>query len=76
MISTPKLSSVEFEEDEDKVEEEESEGLLIQRTKPVMNIQITQSTLTTLKVRRGEARDGIISPIFSVTIARSMVPMN
>ena len=40
-----------------------------------MNIQITHSTLTTLKVRGGEARDGPISPIFSVTTARSMATM-
>ena len=41
-----------------------------------MNIHITQRTLTTLKVRGGEARDGPISPIFSVTTVRSMVTMN
>ena len=51
-------------------------GLLIHRTEPIMNIQITQSTLTTLKVRGGEARDGPISPIFNVTTARSMATMN
>ena len=41
-----------------------------------MNIQITQSTLTILKVRGGEARDEPISPIFNVTTARSMTIMN
>ena len=41
-----------------------------------MNIQITHSNLATLKVRGGEARDGPISPIFSVTTARSMATMN
>ena len=41
-----------------------------------MNIQITQTTLTTLKVRGEEARDGPISPIFNVTTTRSMAPMN
>ena len=34
------------------------------------------NTLTTLKVRGGEARDGPIIPMFSVTIARSMGTMN
>ena len=41
-----------------------------------MIIQITQSTLTTLKVRGGEARDGPIGPIFNVTTARSMATLN
>lgn len=41
-----------------------------------MNIQITQSTFTTRKFKGGEARDGPISPIFSVTTARSMATMN
>ena len=41
MLSKPKIPSVEVEVEEDEVEEEEVEGLLIQRTKPVMNIQIT-----------------------------------
>ena len=72
MISAPKLPST----DEEEVEEEEVEGLIIQWTEPVENIQITQSTLTTLKVKGGEVRDGRISPIFNVTIARSMPNMN
>ena len=33
-------------------------------------------TLTTLKVRGGEAGDGPISPMFSVTTARSMGTMS
>ena len=41
-----------------------------------MNTQIIQNTLTTLKARAGEARDGPISPIFSVSTARSMKTMN
>ena len=41
MLLAPKLPSVEVEEEEDEIEEEEDERLLIQRTKPVMNIQIT-----------------------------------
>ena len=45
-------------------------------TKPIMNIYITQNTLTTLKFIGGEARDGLISPIFNVTTARSMTTMN
>ena len=41
-----------------------------------MNTQIIRSTLTTLKVRGGEERDGPIIPIFNVTTARSMDTMN
>ena len=41
-----------------------------------MNTQSIQNTLTTLKVRGGEARVGAISPMFNVTIARSMGTMN
>ena len=41
-----------------------------------MNIQIIQNTLTALKFKGGEVRDGPISPIFSVTTARSMDTMN
>ena len=41
-----------------------------------MNTWIIQNTLTTLKVRGGEARDGPISPRFSVATARSMDTMN
>ena len=69
MLSTPNILSTE-------VEEEEAEGLFIQRTKPIMNIQITQSVLTTLKFIGGEARDGPISTIFNVTSARGMSTMN
>ena len=45
----------------------------------MMKIQITQSsqhTLTILKFKGEEERDGPISPIFSVTTARSMSIMN
>ena len=41
-----------------------------------MNIHITYSTLTILKARGGEARNGPISPIFNVTTTRSMDTMN
>ena len=41
-----------------------------------MNMQIIHNTLTTLKVKGGEARDGPISPIFIVTTTRSMDAMN
>ena len=41
-----------------------------------MNTQRIQNTLTTLKVRGEEARDGPISPMFSVTTAISMGTMN
>ena len=41
-----------------------------------MNTQSIQNTLTTLKVRGEETRDGKISPMFSVTTARSMGTMN
>ena len=76
MLSTPKLPSTEVEAEEDKVEGEESEGLQLQRIEPVMNTWIIQNILTTLRVRGGEARHGPISPIFSVTTARSMDTMN
>ena len=76
MLSALKLPSIEVKTEEDEVEEEEAKGLLIRMIEPIMNIQITHSTLTTLKVRGGEARDGPISPIFSVTTARSMATMN
>ena len=76
MLYAPKTPSTEVEEEEDEVEEEEANGLLIHRKKPIMNIQITQSTLTTLKVRRGEVRDGPIIPIISATNTRSMATMN
>ena len=78
MLLALKLPSTKFEEEEDKVEEEEDEGIQLQKTEPVtfMNTQSIQNTLTTLKVRGGEARDGPISPMFSVTTARSMDTMN
>ena len=62
MLLSPKLPLAEVEAEENEVEEEEVEGLLIQRIEPVMhNIHITQSTLTTLKVRGEEERDGPIN---------------
>ena len=70
------LPSTEVEAEKDEVEEEESECLLIQRTKPIVNIHIIKNTLTTLKVRGEEARDGPISPIVSVTTVRSMAIIN
>ena len=78
MFSTPKLPSTEVEEEEDEVEEEEADGLDIQKTEPVivMNTQSIHNTLTNLKLRGEEARDGPISPMFSVTTARSMGTMN
>ena len=53
-------------------------GLDLQKTElvTIMNTQSIQNTLTTLKVRGEEARDGPISPMFSVTTARSMGTMN
>ena len=41
-----------------------------------MNTKRIQNTLTTLKVRGEETRDVQISPMFSVTTARSMGTMN
>ena len=41
-----------------------------------MNTQSIQNTLTTLKVREGEARYEPISPMFNVTTAISMDTMN
>ena len=78
MHSTPRLPSTEVEVEEDEVEEEEADGLDLQKTEPVtiMNTQSIQNTLTPLKVRGEEARDGPISPIFSVTTTRSMGTMN
>ena len=76
MLSAPKLPSTEVEVEEDEVEEEEGKGLQLQKTEPIMNNQSIQNTLTTLKVRGEEARDGQISPMFSVTTARSMGTMN
>jgi len=78
MHSTPRLPSTEVEVEEDEVEEEEADGIDLQKIEPVtiMNTQSIQNTLTTLKVRGEEARDGPISPMFSVTTARSMGTMN
>ena len=78
MHSAPRIPSTEVEAKEDEVEEEEADGIDLQKIEPftVMNTQIIQNTLTTLKVRGGEHKDGPISPIFSVTIARSMATMN
>ena len=76
MRSTPGLPSTEVEVEEDEVEEEEADGLDLPKTEPIMNNQSIQNTLTTLKVRGEETRDGQISPMFSVTTARSMGTMN
>ena len=73
MHSALRLPSTE----EDELEEEEADGLNLYKPKPItiMNTQSIQNTLTTLKVKGEEARDGQISPMFSVTIARSMGTM-
>ena len=78
MLSALKLPSTEVEVEEDEVEEEEAEGLQLQKIEPVtvMNTQSIQNILATLKVKGEEARDGPISPMFSVTTARSMGTMN
>ena len=78
MLSASKLPSTEVEVEEDEVEEEEVDGLDLQKIGPftIMNNQSTQNTLTTLKVRGGEARDGPISPMFGVTTTQSMGTMN
>ena len=72
MLSAPRLPSIEVE-----AEEEEADGL-DQKIEPVtiMNTQRIQTTLTTLKVRGEETRDGQISPMFNVTTARSMGTIN
>ena len=70
MHSALKLPSIEVEVEEDKVEEEEADGLDLQKTEAIMNNQIIQNTLTTLKVRGEEARYGQISPMFSVTTVK------
>ena len=77
MHSTPRLPSTEVEAEEDEVEDEKVDGL-DQKIEPVtiMNTQRIQNTLTTLKVRGEEIRDGQISPMFNVTTARSMGTMN
>ena len=78
MHSTPKLPSTEVEAEEDEVEEEEVDGLDLQKKElvTVMNTQSIQNTLTTRNVRGEQARDGTISPMFSVTTTRSMGTMN
>ena len=78
MHSAPRLPSTEVEAEEDEVEEEEANGLDLQMIEPVtvINTHSIHNTLTTLKVRGEEASDGPISPMFSVTIARSMGTMN
>ena len=76
MLSAPKIPSAEVKAEKDEVEEEEVESLFMQRTEPIMNIQITQSTLITPKVGGGEERHELINPIFSETSTRSMATMN
>ena len=78
MHSTPRLPSTEVKGEQDDVEEEDTDGLDLQKTEPVtiMNNQSIQNTVTTLKVRGEEARDGPICPMFSVTTTRSMGTMN
>ena len=73
-----RLPSTEVEAEEDEVEEEEADGLDLQKIElvTIMNTQRIQNTLTTLKVRGEEIRDGQISPMFNVTTARSMGTMN
>ena len=58
MHSAPRLPSTEVEVEEDKVEEEEANGLDLQKTElvTIMNTQSIQNTLTTLKVR-GERQE-------------------
>ena len=78
MHSAPRIPSTEVEAKEDEVEEEEVDGIDLQKIEPftVMNTQRIQNTLTTLKFRGEEARDGPISPMFSVTTIRSLGTMN
>ena len=78
MLSAHRLPSTEVEAEEDEVEEEEADGLDLQKIESViiMNTSSIHNTLTTLKVRGEEARDGPISPMFSVTTTRSMGTMN
>ena len=78
MNSAPKLPSTEVEAGEDEVEEEQADGIDLQKTElvTIMNTQSIQNTLTTLKVKGQEARDGPISPMFIVTTTRSMGTMN
>ena len=76
MHLAPMLPLTEVEAEEDEVEEEEADGLDLQKTELIMNTQSIQNTLTTLKVRGEEKIDGKISPMFSVTTARSMDTLN
>ena len=78
MHSAPRLSSTEVEAEEDEVEEEEADGLDLQKIESViiMNTSSIHNTLTTLKVRVEEGSNGPISQMFSVTTARSMGTMN
>ena len=78
MHSAPRIPSTEVEAQEDEVDEEEADGIDLQKIEPftIMNTQSIQNTLTTLKVKGEEARDGPISPMFSVTTTRSMGTMN
>ena len=76
MLSSPNLPSIEVNVEEDQVEEEEADHIDLQKIELIMNTQSIQNTLTTLKVRGEETRDGQISPMFSVTTARSMGTMN
>ena len=77
MHLAPRLPSIEVKAEEDEVEEEKADGLDLQKTEPItiMNTQSIQNTLTNLKVRGEESIDGQISPMFNVTIARSMGTM-
>ena len=78
MYLAPRIPSTEVEAEEDEVEEEEAEGLQLQKIEPVtdMSTRSIQNTLKILKVREREGRDGLISPMFNVTTARSMDTMN
>ena len=78
MLSAPKHPSTKVKAEEDEVEEEEAKGLRLQSIKLaiVMNTQNIHNTLTTLKVKGEEERDGPISQTFNVTTARSMAIMN
>ena len=61
MHLAPRIPSTEVEAEEDEVEEEEADGLDLQNTELIMKNQSIQNTLTTLKVREEETRDGKIS---------------
>ena len=77
MHSPPKIPSTKVEAEENEVEEEEAEGPTTEnRTSHSHEHSDNSKHLTTLMVRGGEARDGTICPIFSVTTTRSMDTMN